>query len=74
MTYSQKLAIKIAKLLEINPPDLSNFEVDIIEKVIADAMKEQRLADIRAVNTILQTDEGMIHIEEVIEKINESKI
>jgi len=69
-TYSQKSAVKIAKLLELNPPDMSNYVVDIIEKVISDAMKEQRLAEIRIINSIPKNDDGMIHIEEVIEKIN----
>lgn len=74
MTYSQKSAIKIAKLLEINPPDMSNYLVDIIEKVIVDAMKEQRLAEIRAINEIPKNDDGMINVEEVIDKIINCKI
>lgn len=73
-TYSQKSAIKIAKLLELNPPDMSNYVVDIIEKVIVDAMKEQRLSEIRAINEIPKNEEGMINVEEVIEKIINSKI
>jgi alpha-N-acetylglucosamine transferase len=74
MTYSQKSAIKIAKLLELNPPDMSNYVVEIIEKVIVDAMKEQRLAEIRAINSIPKNENGMIHVEEVIDKINGCKI
>ncbi|HBF89141.1 MAG TPA: hypothetical protein DDX39_10905 [Bacteroidales bacterium] len=72
--YSEKLAIKVAKLLDMNPPDLTNFEVDIIVKVIDEAMHEQRMADIREVNSIERDENGMVYADQVIEKINENKI
>lgn len=72
--YAEKLAIRVAKLLDLNPPDLTNFEVDTIVKVIEEAMHEQRMADIREVNTIQRNEDGMVFADQVIEKINGNKI
>lgn len=74
MKYSEKTAIKIAKLVGLNPPDISNVTVEIIKKTIDEAMREQKFADIQAVNSLTVDNFGCIKIEDAIDRINSASI
>lgn len=72
--YAGKMAIQIAKLIELNPPDLTNIAVDIIKKAIVEAMTEQKFADIRLINEIQKDKDGKVDANLLIESINNSKM
>lgn len=72
--YAGKMAIQIAKLIELNPPDLTNVSVDIIKKAIVEAMTEQKFADIRLINEIQKDKDGKVDANLLIESINNSKM
>lgn len=72
--YAGKMAIKIAKLIELNPPDLTNISVDIIKKAITEAMTEQKFADIRIINESEKDNNGKVDANLLIESLNNSKL
>lgn len=71
--YAEKMAIQIAKLIELDPPDLTNVSVEIIKKAISEAMVEQKFASIRIINEAPKDSNGMVDANLIIEKINSTK-
>ncbi|OFX49880.1 MAG: hypothetical protein A2046_16185 [Bacteroidetes bacterium GWA2_30_7] len=72
--YAGKMAIKIAKLIDLNPPDLTNVYVDIIKKAIVEAMTEQKYSDIRIINETRKDNSGKVVANLLIDCINKSRI
>lgn len=72
--YAGKMAIQIAKLIELNPPDLTNVSVDIIKKAIIESMNEQKFADIRIINETPKDNNGKVDASLLIERLNQTKL
>lgn len=72
--FAGKMAIQIAKLIGLNPPDLTNISVDIIKKAIIESMNEQKFADIRIINETPKDKSGKVDANLLIENINKSKL